>query len=327
MRISSIQLAATALAMLALASLADAAATPAATPKIDAKPAASPTPIPTATPPPTPQQKAMRPQVRVEARVLEWQNTKGLDFDFAVRYQRNPGAGSVLGSSDLTLPADPTLANGAKIFLGNMNAGSGSFDAVIDTLQTAGKVRILSQPSLILTSLDVPESDVNNPAKNPPEWKKLSTGLQIPYETTRAIANRLASVTEYKDSGVTLEAAVLRVDRNLVTLDIKAAVTDVSGFISIGLNERNEPMSVPTIDSRTIQNRLLVPDRTMVIAALMKTTRANRRNQGIPWLSEIPVVNWFVSNRTEDYEDTELIFLLKPEIIQSEGLAEPEAAR
>jgi type II secretory pathway component GspD/PulD (secretin) len=61
---------------------------------------------------------------------------------------------------------------------------------------------------------------------------------------------------------------------------------------------------------------LIVPDRTVYIAGLMKTSRSSERNRGIPWISEIPVLNWFLTNKSRRNDETELVFLIKPEIMR-----------
>jgi hypothetical protein len=76
-----------ALGLLAPAALAAPAGVPApaasATVATLAAPPARRAARPVPTPPP--------PQVRVEARILEWQANDSLDFDFAVQYSRTPG--------------------------------------------------------------------------------------------------------------------------------------------------------------------------------------------------------------------------------------------
>jgi general secretion pathway protein D len=269
-------------------------------------------------------------QVRIEARVLEWQVTDGMDFSFAVQYA-GAGGGGILQAADLTLPSDPSLDSAARIFFDGLSAGdAGSFDAVIETLQTAGEVKILSQPSIVVTAGVEPMTAINTPNPMPGEKAKLSNAMRIPYESTRAIGYQLASITEYMNSGVTMEVSVPRVEGPMVVLDLTTEVTELTGFINIGLNTLNQPVRVPTLDSRKIVNRLVAADGSVFIAGLMKTTRQYERTRGVPWLSELPVVKYFFSNRHQESSDSELVFLVKPEIMtpweaQGEAAAAPAA--
>ena len=255
-------------------------------------------------------------QVRIEARILEWRITNGMDFDFAVRYQRDPGSSSILDSADLTLPADPSLGSAARIFFDDIDVGPGSFEAVIEALETVGEVSILSQPSIILNSQQVDPDQINISNTNTESFvAKLSNTVRIPYETTESLGTILASVTKYRDSGVALDVNVVHIQDNLVVLDYWASVTDLSGFINIGLNPQNQPMRVPTIDSRSLLNRVIVVDRQIFIAGLIKTTRESDRRRGIPWISELPFMRWLLTSKKQSFEDTELVFLIRPEIL------------
>lgn len=286
-------------------------------------------------------------QVRVEARILEWQINDSLDYDFAVQYNRDPGSGNILGAADLTLPAKPSLDSAARLFLGNMDAGNGNFEAVIEMLKGAGQVRILSQPSIVLTSLQVDPTKAPPPPAIPysatsgmstvastgsgqitsvgtkaaadPAWPAGSARLtnisQVPYALNQFVGYNVAEVTQYRDVGVSLDVLVQCVKDNLVFLDTRVSVSDVSGFISVSCDAQNNPQTVPMIDSRAIQNRLVIPDRTIFIAGLMKTTREQERRSGIPWLSELPGLRWLLSNNKKVNVDSELVFLIKPEIM------------
>ncbi len=270
-------------------------------------------------------------QVRLEARVLEWQVNDELEFDFAVRYTPNPGSAGILQAADFTLPADPSLTSAARLFFDDLDVGSsGGFDAMIETLQRVGEVSILSKPSIVLTKSDIPADTpeapgfvTNSPQPAPVQHRKLSNSVKIPYETTKSVGVQLASVTEYRDTGVTMDVAVLDIVDDEVTLDITTTVTDLTGFINIGLNTQEQPMRVPTIDSRTMSSRLIVPDRTVFIAGLMKTRRESQRRRGIPWVSELPVLGWFLSSKINANEESELVFLVKPEVLTPYSLIEP----
>jgi general secretion pathway protein D len=255
-------------------------------------------------------------QVRLEARIIEWQTSDALSFDFAVRYTRVPGSDSSLQAADLTLPGSPPLQSAARLFIDEVNVGqSGSLDGVIETLQSVGDVRILSQPSIVLTSRQTPLDQLNTPAPPPNYDAKLSNNQRIPYETVRNAGYTLASVTEYRDSGVTLDVSVLNVTDGLVILDMRTEVSDLVDTVNVGVNGAGEPMAVPVLDSRMVRNRLIVPDRTPFIAGLLKTVREDNGRQGIPWLSELPLLRWIFASNQDTDTNTELVFLVKAEIV------------
>jgi Flp pilus assembly secretin CpaC len=256
-------------------------------------------------------------QVRIEARILEWQVTDSMEFDFVVRYSRNPGAGSVLDMADLILAAQPPLGSAARVFLSGLDTPNGRIDGLIETLETVGSVRTLFKPSSILTSRQVDRIQLNQPDNlGFSSWgANLEHNSRIPFETTKAVGHRLVSVTDYRDTGVGMNVSVDRVEGDLVFLTLHTYVSDLTGFINVGLNNYQEPMRVPTIDGRSIKSRLVIPDRTVFIAGLMKTSSQIERKRGIPWLSEIPYLGSLLSSTRFENEDRELVFLIKPEIL------------
>lgn len=257
-----------------------------------------------------------RPQVRIEARVLEWQRQGGLDVDFAVAYQRKPGSGSNVESSDLTLLTAQPMQSAARIFFDELETSAGSFDAVIQALQSAGTVEILSKPYNVVTSEEIKEADFNNLAAKPKYTATLSNETEIPYESARAVGSRLVSVTEYQKAGVSLVVSVQKViDNHLIILTMDTNVSEVSGFVNVGLNNDGAPLRVPTLDRRSIRNRLIVNDGEVFIAGLMKTSKQVEQRRGIPWISELPVLKYFLSSTRMVTVDTELVFLVKAEIV------------
>lgn len=105
------------------------------------------------------------------------------------------------------------------------------------------------------------------------------------------------------------------IENNLIVLTMDMNVSDVTGFVNVGLNKQKEPMRVPTVDRRSIKSRVIVPDGQIFIAGLMKTTQQIEMRRGIPWLGELPLLKYiFSSTRTIDMEN-ELVFLVKAEIL------------
>jgi len=256
------------------------------------------------------------PQVRIEARVLEWQRRGGLDVDFAVAYQRNPGSGSNVEGADLTMLSAQPAQSAARLFFDELETSAGSFDAVIQALESAGSVEILSKPYNVVTSEEIKEADFNNLQAKPKYTATLSNETEIPYESARAVGNRLVSVTEYQKAGVSLVVSVQKViDEKLIVLTMDTNVSEVSGFVNVGLNNDGEPLRVPTLDRRSIRNRLIVNDGEVFIAGLMKTSKQVEQRRGIPWIGELPILKYFLSSTRMVTVDAELVFLVKAEIL------------
>ncbi len=268
-----------------------------------------------------------RPQVRIEACVLEWQHSGSLDVDFAVAYQRNPGGGSNVGEGGLVTTPDQPLSTAARLFFDKLETSAGSFDAVIEALEGAGTVHILSRPYNVVTSAEIPESEFGNMKTDPAYTATLSNETEVPYESAKAVGQGLVSVTEYQKAGVSLVVSVQKViDSHLILLTMDTNVSDVTGFVNVGLNAQNEPMRVPTLDRRSIKNRIIVADGKMFIAGLMKTTQQVEERRGIPWLSELPLLKYIFSSTRTVTVDKELVFLVKANILTPYKAYFPSAA-
>ena len=266
-----------------------------------------------------------RPQVIVEAAVLEWQVTDDFDFNYALRYIGSPDRN--LDQIDLTLPADPSLASAARIFFEETDIRDGTLDGYIEALDRYGTVHIHAQSKIPLVVSEL-SSQINDPgvdfsARNHYRGK-VSNETKIPYETAETAGLRLISVTQYLDTGIVLEVGVPAVVGDLVVLDVRASMNDLSGFINVGLNNENRAMRVPLAEGRTIQNRLIVPDRRNYLAGMMKVTRKSHQRRGIPWISELPILNIVLSSHKVRYHDSELLFLVRPEVLTPYRLVDPE---
>lgn len=293
-------------ALLGLGSLVAAALAAAAGPvrAEDPPPAPPAEPTPAATPAPTPSPTPQR-QVRAEIRVLEWQLDNSFDFDFAVLYTPASGTdGGILNAADLTLPAASPLSSAARFFLQNMNSGQGSFEAVVETLETVGKVNVLQA------------QEITMPVGPTEAGGTLASGQKLPVDVLRQQGLAPVRATDFRDTGVQLTCKALDVKYDeFVELEIDASVTDATGFINISKDATGNLSRVPILDRRKIQNRVLVRDRSIFISGLLKSSRETERRQGVPWLAELPILKWFLSNDAKDEETLELVFLVRPEIL------------
>lgn len=255
-------------------------------------------------------------QARVEIRILEWNLTNTTDHDFAVLFSGN-GAGGIVEAVDFTVPSRTPLSSAARVFLSGLDTGHGSFDAVIEALSTVGRIDVLSQTAVIIPIAEKPAGQ---------EWAafdgRVSSESRIPFETVKAFGGvRLATTTEYKDTGVSFQCNALGIRYDhFVQLAIKASVKDLNKFISVGTTfdeakAANEPLLVPVTDNREISNQILVRDGSIIIAGLLKSTQETERRQGIPWISELPFLKQLLSNVSKESQVKELVFLVRTEVL------------
>ncbi len=243
-------------------------------------------------------------QVRIKAKIIEWKLDNALDYGISTLYTRNLGAGSIIESADLTFPTQTAIDRGVKLFFDSLNADSGAIELVLEALEEEGRIRVLSEPNITL---------VEGHAKP----AKVSTGMKVPYETTQVAGATVVQVTDFRDTGITLTIEKVEVvNDDYVQMQMKATVAGLTGYVPIAIDQDGNPISVPELSSRSLTNTILAKDRTPFIGGILKTTSRLKKEQGVPFLSSIPILGYLFKSHHATKSDTELIFLITPEILR-----------
>jgi type II secretory pathway component GspD/PulD (secretin) len=256
-------------------------------------------------------------QVRIKAKIIEWKLDNALDYGISALYTRNLAAGSIIESADLTFPTQTAIDQGVKLFFDGLSANGGETEAVLEALEEEGKITVLSEPNITVVE------DHVKPAK-------VSTGSKVPYETTQVAGATVVQVTDFRNTGVTLTIENVEViDDSYVRIQLNANVAGLTGYVAIAIDKDGNPISVPELSSRSLTNTVLVKDRTPFIAGILKTSAKLKKEQGVPFLSSIPILGYLFKSHHATKSDTELVFLITPEIIRTqiatETLATEEA--
>jgi type II secretory pathway component GspD/PulD (secretin) len=244
-------------------------------------------------------------QVRIKAKIIEWKLDNALDHGISALYTRNLDSGAIIDTADLTFPTQTAIDRGVKLFFDSLNAGSGMIELVIEALEEEEKIRVLSEPNITL---------VEGHAKP----AKVSTGTKVPYETTQAAGATVVQVTDFRDTGVTLTIEKVEIINNeYVQMQLNATVSGLTGYVAIAIDQDGNPISVPELSSRSLTNTILVKDKTPFIGGILKTTSKLKKEQGVPFLSSIPILGYLFKSHHATKSDTELIFLITPEILRT----------
>jgi type II secretory pathway component GspD/PulD (secretin) len=284
---------------------------PVAAPQPVPAPAAAPTPPP---PAPLPQAPADYPQqIRIKARILEWTHDSSIDWGFNINYLSKDS--DSLTWARLLLPSQhlkDTNQGVQAILKGGENP---DILAVIQMLEQLGDVRVISQPNIVAKCppFGAPEATVADGKYS----AKVSTDSDIPYETAKTAGYTLAQVTEYIKISTQLSVTVAGMKDKFIKLHINASVNDLGSYVSVGTDTKGNPLQVPRTEERSITNTVLVADRQVFIAGLLKTAKNNKKSQGIPWLAELPIVGYLFKNQERTGKDQELLFIIQPEIVRT----------
>ncbi|MCM8801375.1 MAG: hypothetical protein NC912_05155, partial [Candidatus Omnitrophica bacterium] len=220
-----------------------------------------------------------------------------------------------LGGSVGAYPFSGTTGNftGAKITPGErMHVGiidnKRDFDVLIKYLQTLGKTKILSNPTLAV---------VNN------QEAKIHVGERRAYvtttTTTSATTTTVSEAITYIDIGVRLSITPMINEEGYVTMKIKPEISSVVGNVTTSSNNL-----IPIIDTSAAETTVIAKDgATIVIGGLGKEEKVETIEQ-IPVLGRVPLLGFFFRSKTQKLERTELLILLTPIITEGDMLITPK---
>lgn len=259
------------------------------------------------------------PQVMIEARIVESSRTflrelgiqLGLAYSqitdraFPNRIDVRGGRPTTGGGGGLTpppapanflldLPAAVATGSGGAIGFSLASIGGTVLDAQLSALESSGRGKIISSPKI--ATLDNAEA-------------LIQSGRKIPVQTTSAEGTR----TEFVDATITLKVTPHVTPNDFINMKIIATKNEADFARAVN--------GVPTITTREANTDMLVKDGdTVVIGGLYRRTIQSSRD-GVPGLSNLPVIGWLFRRDSERDESDELLIFLTPRIIRQDEAA------
>lgn len=190
--------------------------------------------------------------------------------------------------------------------IGTFSAGKAGLD--LEFLSTIGDTRVLSRPRLAVT---------NN------EEAVLLVGTREAYVTGTTSQSGESTITsdtvEFVDVGVKL-TVVPTINRDgFITMKIKPEVSTVTETLTTGSDE--EPRSqIPIVSTSEAETTVKIKDGMTIMIAGLRQNDDQRDVNGMPYVSRIPIVNLFFSQRDYDKQDTEIIVFITPHIIEGDQM-------
>jgi len=239
-------------------------------------------------------------QVLIEAAITEVSLTD--DLRYGVQWNYLSGSSQV-GYSEGNSPVPTQSYPGFSFFYGGP-----SITATLNALQERTNVKVVSAPKLLV---------LNN------QSAALQVGDQVPISTGSATnlvgnTNAVINTIEYKDTGVILKITPRVNASGMVQLDVSQEVSQVNTSAAGSSTQRQSP----TISTRRIATTVSVRDGQVIALGGLFSDTKNFGKNGIPFLSQIPVLGGLFGTHRNTDRRTELIVLLKPHVI-----ANPDDAR
>jgi general secretion pathway protein D len=232
-------------------------------------------------------------QVAIEATIAEVVLTN--DLRYGVQYFLRSGN---RGSFDLVREVGNQIIDrvipGFNLILGPRSEPS----VVLDALRGITEVKVLSSPSIVV--LD------NKPAS-------LQVGDEVPIvtRTAQSVTDPEAPIVnnvEFRDTGVILNVLPRITADGNISLKIEQEISSVTGT-------QTETLT-PTISQRRVSSTVSVSSGQTVLLGGLISERQERGREGIPVLGEIPVVGDAFRKTGNFATRTELIVLIRAQVIR-----------
>jgi general secretion pathway protein D len=240
-------------------------------------------------------------QVLVDARVFEVLLNNDLQYGINPIFEPNgsttsPGGATVsdaLRSTYAEINGAAGLVAGTFLRVGNTR----EILMKLSALRSKTKIKVLESPSVL--ALDGSTASIN-------------VGQEIPYPTGTTIGNTVSqSNISYRQTGVTLMVYPRVSASGFVNMTITQEVSSQGAPIDVGGTKAT------TFNVTTVSSTFTVKDgETVAIAGLIREQKDNSR-QGIPVLSDIPLLGSLFSTTSKSQSRTELVVLITPHVIRT----------
>lgn len=264
-----------------------------------------------------------RPQVMVEALIMEVDVTDGQDLGAGWIYRTKVGSSGVLGLGSAT-GASPSLGSllGGLSTAGQFTTAllAGSIDitdpngvitsvpiiqAIITASQSDNDVNIISAPTVLTADNEEAEIVVGENIPVPTsrlQATSTSTGSEDdPFQTSQNIARQ--------DVGVTLRVTPQISEGDTVRLNIFQEISEVDE------SKSNDTLG-PTTRNRKVENVVYVRDGEAVMIGGILSDAQGTTETKVPWLGDIPILGWAFKGTSDSIRKTNLLVVLTPKIVR-----------
>jgi general secretion pathway protein D len=235
-------------------------------------------------------------QVQLEDVIAEVTLTNGLEYGVQYFYQPNNKHQIALTDSK-SLDITPNLPGFSYIFTQGSN-----IRIILNALSQVTHVEVVSSPNVMVLNNGTALLQVGNQVP-------ISTGEAVSVTSNNApIVNSIA----YHATGVILRVTPSVNRSGLVTLDVLQEVSAVAPEA-----DQSTSIGSPTFTERKVKSTVAIHDNeTVALGGLMSNSRT-RGSNGLPFLSEIPVVGGLFGTKQDTTDRTELMVLITPHVVEN----------
>ncbi len=240
------------------------------------------------------------PQVTIEARIIE--ATKSFSRSLGIEWGFDGVANNEYGNTTgLQFPNNYEVDGGVGLLTGGANGflsltmgnilNSFNLNAALVIAESEGLVNLVSAPRV--TTLN------NNPAS-------IQSGVQIPIQT---VSNRTVSV-QYVNATLQLSVVPQVTAEGTVMMTIAVAKRSPAPGLAVA-GSTNSPIS-----TRQATTKVIVRDGGTAVIGGIYEVSANKTQDRLPGLANIPILGHLFKNRNRSDSNDELMIFITPRIVQ-----------
>ena len=252
-------------------------------------------------------------QVLIEATIAEVTLTGALQYGLQWFFNNNigsrhDGSGSLgIDANNLTINSNSVLggrtSDGAFSYVITGN-GSGAVRALLNTLASDSKVKVLSSPHVMVVD-------------NQQAVIRVGTQQPISQGTVTTTTTTTSGGYDYKDTGVLLEVLPRVNSGGMVSMEVKQEVVDLGNVVDVS-SVGSQTTQAREFLERSITSKVVVKSgQTLVLGGLISENRSEGQS-GFPVLYKVPVLGALFGNTGETSRRTELIVLITPRVVRND---------
>lgn len=187
----------------------------------------------------------------------------------------------------------PTASSTAGRWAASILAADFLLDLELSALETEDRGEVISSPRVITANQS---------------QAVIKQGVQIPYEQSTSSG---ATSISFKDAVLSLNVVPLITPDERIDLTLQVAQDAIGEEVSTSLGG-----SVPSIDTRSVETRVLVNNgQTVVLGGIYEQVRRTTKSK-VPVLGDIPGIGGLFRNKAVQDDKAELLIFVTPTIIK-----------
>jgi general secretion pathway protein D len=234
-------------------------------------------------------------QVLIEATIAEVSLSGDLQYGLQW-YFTDTARHDLTGTGQLNLASSGAIGPVQPGFSYTWSNSAGAVRAVLNALASRSLIRVISSPTVMVQ--DNYSASIN-------------VGDQVPIQSASytAAVGGVTNSYQYKDTGVLLNVTPTVNASDLISMTINQSVTDV-GAIDAATGQL-------AFLQRQVASRVVVKSGDAIVLGGLIRENTTNGSQGLPLLSQIPIIGALFGAQTQSGNRTELIFIITPRVVRS----------